>query len=53
MRHVLLTLLLLAGAAFAHSELESATPGQDATVATPPSEVVLSFSEPLELASSG
>lgn len=49
MRHVFLTLLLLAGAAFAHSELENAAPGQDAVVTSPPDEVALSFSEPLEL----
>ena len=49
LRHVLGTLLLLAGNALAHSELESASPGQDAVVTTPPDEVVLTFSEPLEL----
>lgn len=50
MRRALFTLLLLVGAAFAHSELESASPNQDAVVTTPPGEVVLTFSEPLELA---
>lgn len=49
MRHAFLVLLLLAGAAFAHSELEHAAPGQNGTVTTPPDEVVLRFSEPLEL----
>ncbi len=49
MRHVFLALLLFVGAASAHSELESASPGQDAVVTVPPNEVVLSFSEPLEL----
>ena len=49
MWHVFLALFLLAGAAFAHSELESTSPGQDAVVTALPDEVVLSFSEPLEL----
>ena len=49
MRRAFLVLSLLFGAAFAHSELESATPGQDAVVTTPPNEVVLTFNEPLEL----
>ena len=49
MRRAFLTLLLLFGAAFAHSELESATPGQNAVVTTPPDAVVLTFGEPLEL----
>ena len=50
MRRALLTLFLLVGAVSAHSELESASPNQDAVVTTPPGEVVLTFSEPLELA---
>ena len=49
MRRAFLTLLLLFGAAFAHSELENASPGQNAVVTTPPDAVVLTFGEPLEL----
>lgn len=50
MKRVLLTLFLLVGAASAHSELERASPGQGAVVTALPREVVLEFSEPLELA---
>ncbi len=42
-------LLLGAGAALAHAELETATPAQNSTVTTLPSEITLTFSEAVEV----
>ncbi len=41
-----LALALVAGPAYAHDELRSSTPADGATVATAPSQVVLTFEEP-------
>lgn len=40
-----LGLCLLSAPAFAHAHLKSATPATDATIATPPTELDLTFSE--------
>ena len=45
--------LALSGHALAHAELQSATPAAGGTVATPPSELDLKFSEDLNLKFSG
>ena len=42
-------LLLGAGLAFAHAELETATPAQNSTVTTLPNEITLNFSEAVEV----
>ena len=43
----------LAGPAFGHADLKSATPAEGSTVAMPPTEVDLKFSEDLNLRFSG
>lgn len=48
-RFILLTLLTLVGAASAHAELESALPAEGETVTSMPAEVVLTFTEPVEV----
>ncbi len=50
LRHSLAGLLLLgAGAALAHAEFETATPAQNSTVTTLPTEITLTFSEEVEV----
>jgi methionine-rich copper-binding protein CopC len=44
----MLTLVLTAPAASAHSVLESSAPAKDSSIATAPAEVVLQFNEPLD-----
>lgn len=46
-------LAMTATAAFAHAGLETAVPAQDATVATAPSDLMLTFSESVSLAFTG
>jgi putative copper resistance protein D len=48
---VLAPLIALAGPAWAHASLKSSTPGNGASLAEPPGEVVLRFTEPINPAS--
>lgn len=50
---LVLTVLSVAGPAFAHGHLQSAKPADKASLATPPTELELTFSEPLNLKFSG
>lgn len=47
---VLLMVGVVAGTALGHASMTSATPATDSTVAAPPSEIRVRFSEPIEVA---
>lgn len=48
-RFVMLAALTLIGAASAHAELESASPAEGGTIMSAPTEVILTFTEPVEV----